>query len=52
MGDAGIGVPLGVGVPVAVRDDLGLAELGAVARVQGRKLIDPGPVPEGRWFRR
>src|ERR1019366_8696231 len=44
--DAGIGVTLGVGVPVAVRDDLGLAELGTVAGQQGRELADPAAVPQ------
>jgi len=40
-GDPGVGVTLGVGVPVAVRHDLVLGELAAVRKRQGRHAADP-----------
>lgn len=44
--DAGVGVPLRVGVPVGVGDDLALVELGAVGGAQHGHASDPGAVVE------
>ena len=44
--DAGVGVALGVGVPVGVEHDLALVELGPVGGAQHRQPVDPGPVGE------
>ena len=44
--DPGVGVALGVGVPVGVENDLGLVELGAVRGGQHRHACDPGAVRE------
>jgi hypothetical protein len=44
-GDAGVGVPLGVGVAVGVWNDAGGVGLGAVAGPQRSQALHPGPVP-------
>src|SRR6266568_879270 len=43
--DAGVRVPLGVGVPVCVGHHPGLVELGAIGQQQRRQAVDPDAVP-------
>ena len=44
-GDTGVGMPLGIAVPVGVRHDLGRVEHPSVAGAQGRQGADPVAVP-------
>jgi hypothetical protein len=47
-GHAGVGVTLGVGVPVGVEHDLGLVELQPVGGAQHRQPADPGAMVEAQ----
>jgi hypothetical protein len=46
--DAGVSVPLGVGVPVGIQGDLGLVVLDAVGTQQRRQRVDPSRSPDAR----
>jgi hypothetical protein len=45
-GDTGVGVTLGVGVPVGIRHDLGFVELSAIVSSEDGELVDPGAVAQ------